>query len=227
MAFDGDGDRVGAMTAGGELLWGDRMLALFAGDLLAKKRGAVVFDVKCSLTLIEEIERSGGKPVMWKTGYPLIQEKMREEGAELAGEMSGHMYFADRYFGFDDGLYAGCRLVELVSNADESLDTMVSSLPKYPSTPEMRLHCADSEKRKVMARVLPFITERHNAVTVDGVRFIIDGAWGLIRVSNTEPAIVVRFEGQTPSRLNEAVAVALDALKGSPVDVAPLEGISQ
>lgn len=221
LAFDGDGDRVAAMTGKGDLLWGDRMLTLFARDVLSRKQGPVVFDVKCSLSLVREIKKAGGEPVMWKTGYPLIQAKMKEVGAQLAGEMSGHMYFADRFFGFDDGLYAACRILELLSASEQTLDQTVSSLPQFPSTPEMRLHCSDDEKFNVLDVVSPKLAE-YETVTVDGVRFTIDAGWGLIRVSNTEPAIVTRFEAESEAKLAKVISVALDALKDTSVDVQPL-----
>jgi phosphomannomutase/phosphoglucomutase len=222
IGLDGDGDRVAAMTATGALLWGDRMLAILAESVLREKSGPIVFDVKCSRSLIERIEQLGGQPIMWKTGYPLLQAKMRETGAKLAGEMSGHMYFADRYYGFDDGTYSGARLVEIVSNASVDLDTMVAALPTYPSTPEFRLHCDEKAKFGVLPTIASRLPKTYDAVTVDGVRFGTPRGWGLLRVSNTEPAIVARFEGKENADLLAIIADALKMLDGLPVDVSPI-----
>jgi len=223
LGLDGDGDRVAAMTASGVLLWGDRMLALLAESVLREEPGPIVFDVKCSRALIEHIEHLGGQPVMWKTGYPLLQAKMRETGAKLAGEMSGHMYFADRYYGFDDGTYAGARLVEILSNSSEDLDAMVSVLPSYPATPEFRLHCDEKEKFNVLPTLISRLPKTYEAITVDGIRFGTPRGWGLLRVSNTEPALVARFEGKEDADLLHIIADAMKMLDGLPVDVSPIQ----
>lgn len=222
LGLDGDGDRVAAMTPSGTLLWGDRMLAILAESVLREKPVPVVFDVKCSRALIEHIERLGGQPVMWKTGYPLLQAKMRETGAPIAGEMSGHMYFADRYYGFDDGTYAGARLAEIVSRAPLDLDAMVEALPAYPSTPEFRLHCDEQAKFGVLPTIAARLPKSYETVTVDGIRFGTERGWGLLRVSNTEPAIVARFEGKENSDLLEIIGDALKMLDDLPVDVEPV-----
>jgi phosphomannomutase/phosphoglucomutase len=201
------------------------MLSIFAEFVLKKGKGPVVFDVKCSLTLIEKIEQMGGEPVMWQTGYPLIQSKMRETGARLAGEMSGHMYFADRYFGFDDGIYAAARLAEIVSNTGKSLNDFAADLPAYPATPELRLHCPEEAKFSIPAQVAPKIKEGYEIIHVDGLRFTTPDGWGLIRVSNTEPAVVVRFEARDNGTLKAIIADALEALGHAPVEKGELERI--
>jgi len=217
IGLDGDGDRVAAMTPSGELLWGDKMLSIFVDSILQDKPSPVVFDVKCSMGLIEQIEKRGGMPVMWKTGYPLIQAKMKEMKSLVAGEMSGHMYFSDRYYGFDDGLYAGCRLAEIVSNSDKNLSEIAGAIPSYPSTPELRLHCPEEKKFKVIEKLAPLIEKKYKVITVDGLRFQTRSGWGLFRVSNTEPAIVARFEARTHEELKKIIRQAAEILKDTPV----------
>lgn len=219
VAFDGDGDRVAAVTPSGELLWGDKMLSIFVDSVLRNNPGPVVFDVKCSMSLIEKIEKMGGTPVMWKTGYPLIQSKMKEVKSVLAGEMSGHMYFADRYYGYDDGIYAACRLAEILSGSDRSLSEIAASLPDYPSTPELRLFCPEEAKFKIIEKLSDYIEKNYNVIRVDGLRFSTSFGWGLLRVSNTEPAIVVRFEAKTNDEIRKIIVDVLRMLKDTPVKV--------
>jgi phosphomannomutase/phosphoglucomutase len=156
IAFDGDADRIGVVDEKGQIIWGDRLLALYARDVLRDGPSPIIFEVKCSKGLIEDIAAHGGEPVMWRTGHSLIKQKMKETGAKLAGEMSGHMFFAHRYFGFDDALYAACRLVEIVANADAPLSEIMASIPSYPSTPEIRVPCAEEHKFDVVKRVREF-----------------------------------------------------------------------
>lgn len=223
IAFDGDGDRVAAMTPSGELLWGDRMLTVFCESVLASTGPSpIVFDVKCSSSLIEKIRQMGGTPVMASTGYPLIQAKMRETQAPLAGEMSGHMYFADRYYGYDDGIYAACRFGEILSQADHRFDDIVAALPHYPSTPELRLHCPDDIKFSIIGQISPKLGDKYKVITVDGLRFTTDSGWGLLRVSNTEPAIVARFEAKTAEELLEIISDALELLRDTSVESGPI-----
>lgn len=223
IGFDGDGDRVAVMSPTGELLWGDKMLAVFAESILKDNPGPIIFDVKCSMGLIEKIEEKKGTPVMWKTGYPLIQEKMKETQSVLAGEMSGHMYFSDRYYGFDDGIYAACRFAEILSSTDQSMTDLVAALPDYPSTPELRLFCPEEKKFQVMQTLSSSIGGKYSVITVDGIRFTTPSGWGLLRVSNTQPAIVARFEAKTPAELKQIMTDAIEIIQGTPVDIAPIQ----
>ena len=199
VAFDGDVDRLGALDDKGGVLWGDQLLALFAREVLKQKPGAeILFEVKCSKALIEDIEAHGGKPVMTKTGHSLIKAALKQTGAPLAGEMSGHMFFADRWFGFDDALYAAGRLAELLAAADQPLSALSAALPRYHATPEMRIDCSDDRKFSVVDAVLEKYRATHTVTDIDGVRIEFDVGWGLVRASNTQPVLVVRAEGRTP-----------------------------
>jgi phosphomannomutase/phosphoglucomutase len=202
VSFDGDSDRIGVIDDRGEILWGDRLLALFARDVLAAHPGStIIFEVKCSDSLIEDIAAHGGRPLMWKTGHSLIKKKMRETGALLAGEMSGHIFFADRYFGYDDALYAACRLLEIVSRGSLPLSALLADLARRETTPEIRIDCADERKFDVVREVRDHFRKNHEVIDVDGARVKFDGGWGLIRASNTQPALVLRFEASTRERL--------------------------
>lgn len=203
IAFDGDGDRIGVVDERGEVLWGDKLLTLLARDLLARRPGAAVLgEVKCSQTLYDDIAAHGGRPILWKTGHSLIKTKMKEEGALLAGEMSGHVFFADRFFGFDDAVYAACRLLELLSRGTAPLHERLADVPATHSTPELRVACPDDEKFGVVEQVKKRFAETHEVVTVDGARILFgDGAWGLVRASNTQPVLVLRFEAKDAETL--------------------------
>ncbi len=197
IGFDGDSDRIGVIDDRGEIIWGDRLLALFARDVIEGNPGAaVIFDVKCSQSLEEDILKNGGKPIMWKTGHSLIKQKMRQEEALLAGEMSGHIFFADRYFGYDDALYAACRLIEIISRGERKLSELLSDLPLYQSTPEIRVECEDDRKFDVVDKVCNHFKETNRVIDVDGARVEFEGGWGLVRASNTQPALVLRFEAK-------------------------------
>ncbi len=206
IAFDGDGDRLGVVDATLLPVWGDRLLALFARDMLPSHPGAMVIgEVKCSQTLFDDIAQHGGRPLMWKTGHSLIKTKMKEEHALLAGEMSGHFFFADRYLGYDDGIYAALRVLEIVSRAGRPVGELLSDLPKTVSTPEIRVSCPDDVKESVVAAVRDHFRGRYETTEIDGVRIRHpDGAWALVRASNTGPIIVVRFEAPSEARLAEA-----------------------
>ncbi|MBF0135256.1 MAG: phosphomannomutase/phosphoglucomutase [Magnetococcus sp. DMHC-1] len=209
IAFDGDGDRLGALDESGRIVWGDRMMILFARQLLLERPGATVLgDVKCSQLLFDAIAAAGGKPLMWKTGHSVIKAKMRETGAPLAGEMSGHLFFADRWYGFDDAAYAAVRLIELLAATPLSLSARLADLPTLFATPELRIDCPDESKFQVMERILA--TQQaagSDLTTVDGVRVRLpDGAWWLLRVSNTQPALVARVEAKSRARLMEIIA---------------------
>jgi phosphomannomutase/phosphoglucomutase len=207
IALDGDADRIGVVDARGRIVWGDQLMILFARAILAEQPGATfVSEVKCSQALYDEIARAGGRAIMWKVGHSLIKAKMKEEHALLAGEMSGHIFFAHRYYGYDDAVYAAARLVELLSRSDRTLAEHVDSLPRLYNTPELRVDCPDDLKFDVVRRVV----ERFRAepgvlevIDVDGARIRFDGGWGLVRASNTQPVLVLRFEADSQPRLDE------------------------
>ena len=204
IAYDGDADRVGAVDEKGAVLWGDQLMILFSRALLQEVPGAaIVGEVKCSMTLYDDIARNGGRAIMWKAGHSLIKAKMKEEGALLAGEMSGHIFFAHRWFGFDDGIYSSARLLELVSQTDRPLSSLLADVPRTFSTPEIRMDCPEEVKFEVVRRAQSFFSSRYAAVTVDGVRVTFPDGWGLVRASNTQPLLVLRFEAKTPERLRE------------------------
>ncbi len=221
IGFDGDADRIGVVDDRGRIVRGDMLLLLFGLDLL-RRRGPgqkLVFDVKCSQVLAEEFERAGGVPVMWKTGHSLIKRKMKETGATLAGELSGHICFADGYHGFDDALYAACRLGEMLAASHRPLSAMAGALPAHASTPELRIEVAERDKFPIVERAIEHFGSRHEVIAVDGVRVLFGDGWGLIRASNTQPAIVARCEAGTPARLAEIRTTIVDWLRGQGVAV--------
>ncbi len=197
--YDGDGDRIGVIDERGNIIWGDQLLIIFAKDLLKKYPGAkIIGEVKCSRTLYETIAKLGGIPIMWKTGHSLIKNKMKEEKALLAGEMSGHIFFADKWFGFDDGVYASLRLVEIISQNNIPLSEYLKDIPKMYSTPEIRKECPDEIKFKVVKRLIEkFKKKGLNVVDIDGARIEFKEGWALVRASNTQPVLVLRFEAET------------------------------
>jgi len=202
IAFDGDADRIGVVAADGRIVWGDEMMILFARDLLARTPGAtVVSEVKCSQRLYDDIERQGGKAIMWRAGHSPIKAKMREVGAALGGEMSGHIFFADRYFGFDDAIYAGCRLLEILARSSRGIAEMLADLPPTFTTPEIRIDCPDAIKFEVVRRATELLRRDHEIVDVDGVRAKLPNGWGLIRASNTQPVLVLRCEATSAAEL--------------------------
>ena len=213
IAFDGDADRIGAVDENGEVVYGDMLLLIFGREILTRKPGATfIGEVKCSQVLYDELKRLGGNPIMYKTGHSLIKAKMKQEHAELAGEMSGHMFFADRYYGYDDALYAACRLIEIVSRSGQPLSAQLAGLPKMVSTPEIRVDCPDETKFQVVERVAKQFKETHEVIDVDGVRVLFGEGWGLLRASNTQPVLVMRFEASTAELLNEYRAEVESAL---------------
>lgn len=207
IAWDGDGDRIGVVDPSGEIIWGDRLLALVARKILKQHPGATVIgDVKCSQVLFDDVERHGGRPLMFKTGHSLIKTKMKEEQALVAGEMSGHFFFADRYFGYDDAIYAALRVIEILAEEGKTVSELLADLPRTESTPELRVDCPDSLKFDVVQAVHAALARegRGSLSTIDGVRVTYeDGAWGLVRASNTGPVIVLRFEAPSADRLQE------------------------
>ena len=202
IAFDGDTDRLGAVDENGHVLWGDKLLILFAREILREVPGAtVVSEVKCSQVLYDEIARLGGRPIMWKTGHSLIKAKMKEEHAAIAGEMSGHFFFAHRYLGYDDAIYAALRLLEIVSAADVPLSRLLDGVPETFTTAELRLDCPEDIKFEVVRRVTEHYRQRYEVIDIDGARVLFgDGAWGLVRASHTGPVLVLRFEALTAER---------------------------
>lgn len=207
IAWDGDGDRIGVVDPSGEIIWGDRLLALVARKILRGQPGATVIgDVKCSQVLFDDVERHGGRPIMYKTGHSLIKTKMKEEKALVAGEMSGHFFFADRYFGYDDAVYAALRVIEILAEEGKTVGELLADLPRTESTPELRVDCPDALKFDVVQAVRAALAEDPQGTlsTIDGVRVTYgDGAWGLVRASNTGPVIVLRFEAPSAARLAE------------------------
>jgi len=213
IGFDGDADRIGAVDSNGRIVFGDQLLALFARDVLNRVPGAeIIFDVKCSQGLIEDIEAHGGRPAMWKTGHSLIKSRLHETGAPLAGEMSGHMFFSEGFFGFDDALFAAGRLLRYVASTDRSLAELVDSIPHYSATPETRLACPDERKFAVVEALKHEFADGFRVIDIDGVRVEFGDGWGLVRASNTQPALVVRFEARTPERLAEIRTRFMEAL---------------
>jgi phosphomannomutase/phosphoglucomutase len=203
VAFDGDADRIGVVQRNGEIIWGDYLLLLYARDVLTRVKNApIIFDVKCSQALPETIEKAGGVPVMWKTGHSLIEEKMHEMHAPLAGEMSGHMYFDEGWYGFDDALYGAARLLRIVADSGKSIHELLADVPRFVSTPEIRVNCADDRKFKVVSDAVRYFSARYTTIDVDGVRIQYPDGWGLIRASNTQPVIVLRFEARTRDQLD-------------------------
>ena len=230
IAYDGDADRIGAVDEQGNIQWGDRLMVIYARDILAAKPGATILsEVKASQSLYDDIRQKGGRPIMWKTGHSLIKAKMKEEKAALAGEMSGHMFFADRYFGYDDAIYASCRLIEILAKTKKPLSALVADLPKTAVTPEIRVDCPDDVKfdlvAKVSARFMGYAKDKRplgkeglkirDVVTIDGIRIIFEDGWGLIRASNTQPALVLRFEAPNPARLDVIRKIVESELDGA------------
>jgi phosphomannomutase / phosphoglucomutase len=208
ISYDGDADRVGAVDEQGGVLWGDQLMILFSRALLAEHPGAaIVGEVKCSMTLYDDIVRRGGRPIMWKAGHSIIKAKMKEEHAVLAGEMSGHIFFGNRWFGFDDAIYSSARLLELLSRAEGPLSAQLSDVPRTWSSPELREDCPEEKKFEVVRRAQEFFSARYESVTVDGVRVVFPDGWGLVRASNTQPLLVLRYEATSPARLAEIEAL--------------------
>jgi phosphomannomutase/phosphoglucomutase len=216
IAFDGDTDRIGAVDNLGNVIFGDQLMIIYAREILTRKPGATfIGEVKCSQALYDDIKKHGGRPIMWKTGHSLIKAKMKEEHAELAGEMSGHMFFADRYYGFDDAIYAACRLIEIVANSDQSLAQMLGDLPKTVATPEIRVDIADEVKFDVVREVTGHFRRKYEVSGIDGVRILFPEGWGLVRASNTQPALVMRFEAATPELLEKYRAEVEEAVEAA------------
>ena len=220
IAFDGDADRIGMVDGRGEIIWGDHILILYARDVLARTGAGqpIIFDVKCSQALPQAIEAAGGKPVMWKTGHSLIKEKMKQLKAPLAGEMSGHMFFAEGFYGHDDALYGAARLLRIVAASGKSVPEMLSDVPVFVSTPEIRVDCSDEIKFDIVDRAVRHFRARYEVIDVDGVRVLFGDGWGLIRASNTQPVLVTRYEALTSQRLDAIQREMEDWLRTQGVD---------
>jgi phosphomannomutase/phosphoglucomutase len=208
IAYDGDADRIGAVDEQGNILWGDELLVLFARDVLQRNPHAVIIsEVKCSQRLYDDIEKNGGKAIMWKAGHSLLKAKMKETHALLAGEMSGHMFFKERYFGYDDAIYASLRLLEILAKSSQPLSALLADLPKSVSTPEIRVDCPDEKKFAIAEKAKEYFRKHYDIIDVDGVRVQFPEGWGLIRASNTQPALVLRFEAKSDEKLKEYRAI--------------------
>ena len=204
IAFDGDGDRIGVVDENGRIIWGDELMILLSREILKEKpNSTIIAEVKCSQNLFDDIEKHGGTAIMWKAGHSIIKAKMKETGAALAGEMSGHIFFADRFYGFDDATYAGARVLEILSKTDKKLSEILGDLPKTFSTPELRMDCADERKFQIVAKIAEEFSKTNEVITIDGARILFENGWGLVRASNTQAILVLRFEADSEVNLNE------------------------
>lgn len=207
IGYDGDADRIGAVDSTGEILYGDQLLIVFAREVLSRGPETILCDVKCTGLLEQDVAKHGGRLVRWKTGHSLIKAKLKEEQAALAGEMSGHMFFADSYYGYDDAIYASVRLANIVARTGKTLTEMLSDLPTRVSTPELRITCSDDDKFKIVEAIGDALKSEYETLTLDGVRFSSDTGWGLVRPSNTGPVLVMRFEAESQEELTSLKAV--------------------
>ncbi|HJP85552.1 MAG TPA: phosphomannomutase/phosphoglucomutase [Gemmatimonadaceae bacterium] len=205
IAFDGDADRIGVIADNGEIIWGDYLLIIYARDVLARtgKGQPIVFDVKASQALPDAVEKAGGVPVMWKTGHSVMEEKIHEMHAPVGGEMSGHMFFSEGFYGFDDAMYGAARLLKIVADSGKSVHELLADVPRFVSTPEIRVDCADDRKFTIVRDAVTYFGSKYKVNTVDGVRVLFDRGWGLIRASNTQPVIVMRFEARSEAELDK------------------------
>lgn len=204
IAFDGDGDRIGVVDENGRIIWGDELMVLFSRSVLEEIPGAtIIAEVKCSQNLFDDIRKHGGKPLMWKAGHSIIKAKMKETGSVLAGEMSGHIFFADRFYGFDDACYAGARVLEILSKTDKKLSELLEDLPETFSTPELRVDCSEEKKFDVVRKIAEQFSATNEVITIDGARILFENGWGLVRASNTQAVLVLRFEADSEENLNK------------------------
>jgi len=214
IAFDGDGDRIGVVEETGRIIWGDELMILLSREILKENPGATIIgEVKCSSRLYDDIKLKGGNPIMWKAGHSLIKSKMKETGAALAGEMSGHIFFADRFYGFDDATYAGARLIEILSKTDEPLSALLGDLPPSHFTPELRVPCSEERKFEVVKEIAEIFSKTNDVITIDGARIIFEDGWGLVRASNTQAILVLRFEAESEESLAKIRKIVEGALK--------------
>jgi phosphomannomutase / phosphoglucomutase len=213
IAYDGDADRIGVVDENGLPVWGDQLMILFSRSILAKQRGGTfIAEVKCSRTLYDDVPKHGGRIVMWKTGHSLIKQKMKEERALLAGEMSGHMFFADRYYGYDDAIYSSARLAEILSESGKRVGDLLSDVPKMSSTPEIRVPVPESRKFQIVEELKRQFAKEHEVIDIDGARINFVGGWGLVRASNTQAVLVLRFEAVDDRTLQAIRTEVEDAL---------------
>ena len=219
IAYDGDADRIGVVDQTGRVLWGDQLMIMFSRSILKELPGATfIGEVKCSQTLFDDIRKNGGNPIMWKVGHSLIKAKMKETGAAMAGEMSGHLFFADRYFGYDDAIYAGARLIEILSNTSGSVSSLLEGVPQMFNTPEIRVECPDDKKFDLVQRLTEEFKKTNEVIDIDGARILFEHGWGLVRASNTQAVLVRRFEADSETHLEEIskeVHSRLEALKAA------------
>ncbi len=217
IAFDGDADRIGVVDSSGKPVWGDELQTVFWREILPKHPGALaLIEVKCSQSLVDVVKELDGKPEFTRTGHSLIKARMRETGALFTGEMSGHMFFRDEYYGFDDAVYAAARLLRVLSNSDKALKELLNEVPRYYSTPEVRVFCSDDQKFQVVDDLKKQFAEDYEVITVDGARVMFSGGWGLVRASNTQPALVLRAEAKTQSQLSEIKKIIEKKFAGYP-----------
>ena len=222
IAFDGDADRLGVVDDDGRIIWGDELMILFSREILARRPGATIIgEVKCSMNLYRDIEKHGGRGIMWKAGHSLIKAKMKETDAALAGEMSGHIFFADGFYGFDDATYAGARLLKLVSDSGHSVSRLLEDVPRLYNTPEIRIETDESVKFEIVRRLQEHFERDYETVSVDGIRVIFEEGWGLVRASNTGPHLVLRFEASSPESLREIQSLIESKLAEVSRDVNP------
>lgn len=216
VGYDGDGDRIGIVDKNGRMIYGDQLMVIYAREILQRKPGATfISEVKCSMVMYDDIRKNGGNAIMWRTGHSLIKKKMKEENAVLAGEMSGHMFFKDRYLGYDDALYATCRLLEIMADTGLGIDELIADLPETYTTPEIRVDCPDDIKFNVVEKIIHQFKSKQKVIDIDGLRAIYEDGWGLVRASNTQPALVLRFEARSENRLMEIkteIETALDEI---------------
>ena len=213
IGFDGDADRIGVIDNEGNMVWGDMLMILFARDILKRQPGAtIVGEVKCSQNLFDDVKQKGGIPVMAPAGHSLIKKKMRETNAVLAGEMSGHVCFSDNYYGYDDAIFAACRVLQIIASSKQNLAQMLADVPKTFTTPEIRVDCPDDQKFKIVKEITEHFRAQYSVVDIDGVRILFDGGWGLIRASNTQPVMVLRFEAVSQEKLAEFKKIVRDRL---------------
>ena len=204
IGYDADGDRIGVIDEKGNIVWGDKLMIIYAREILARKPNAIfISEVKSSTTLYDDIRNRGGRAFMWRTGHSVIKQKMKEVQADLAGEMSGHMFFVDRYFGYDDAIYATCRLLEILGASGKTVSELLRDVPETFSTPEIRIPCPDNEKFRIVENVTEHFRKIHEIIDIDGVRVLFENGWGMVRASNTQPVLVLRFEAFSSEGLSQ------------------------
>ncbi len=217
VGYDGDTDRVGVIDEKGRMVFADRLLAILSKEVLERHPGSdIVFDVKCSQALPEEIKKHGGNPLMWKTGHSLLKAKMKEIKAPLAGEMSGHIFYADDFYGFDDAVYVSGRLLQILSNSSKTLSEMADEVPGFESTPEIRIEATDEDKFNIVEDLAAYFKQSYDTIDIDGARVLFGDGWGLVRASNTQPVLVLRFEAKSMNRLHEIMDIFKAKLREYP-----------